>query len=337
MGSWQMPGVGKRHIGLETWTHVGIPPASSRAPANVWTTPLEHEHRDPFAEQGVHRQSNGANFSLMSHSCLALAFPLALALAVVPLAFVPSSTAPTSPSLAAAITTSTASMLAPASPTAEAKPPAPPTHYAVLLFDGFQALDVFGPLDVLNMLSRDHGLRLSIVAARAGSVSTRTASMTQRIGQDVTATHTLATAPRDIEVLLIPGGMGTRLEDLRRPEVAFIRSVFPRLRFLLTVCTGSSLAARAGVLDGREATTNKRAFDRIRAQSPRVHWVRQARWVRDGNVWTSSGISAGIDMMYAFVGAHYGEDVAAAIAWDAEYTRNLDPSDDPFSEPRAML
>ena len=61
--------------------------------------------------------------------------------------------------------------------------------------------------------------------------------------------------------------------------------------------------------------------------------MRHARWVADGKVWTSSGISAGIDMMYAFVAAQYGEDVAAAIASDSEYQRNTDPSNDPFSEP----
>jgi len=59
--------------------------------------------------------------------------------------------------------------------------------------------------------------------------------------------------------------------------------------------------------------------------------VRQARWVSDGNVWTSSGVSAGIDMMYGFVAAEFGEEVAAAVAWDSEYERNTDPSNDPFS------
>lgn len=141
----------------------------------------------------------------------------------------------------------------------------PPSRYAVLLFDGFQALDVFGPLDVLNMLSRTHGLSLAVIAASAAPVSTRTPDMgRQRIGQRVVPTHTLREPPGDVEVLLVPGGRGTRDAAARAAEVAYIRAAFPRLRFLLTVCTGSALAARAGVLDGRRATSNKVSFEWVR-------------------------------------------------------------------------
>ena len=63
----------------------------------------------------------------------------------------------------------------------------------------------------------------------------------------------------------------------------------------MSVCTGSALLARAGVLDGLKATTNKRAFDWVRSQGPRVTWMPRARWVQDGSVFTSSGVSAGMD------------------------------------------
>lgn len=63
-----------------------------------------------------------------------------------------------------------------------------------------------------------------------------------------------------------------------------------------------------------------------------VDWVTKARWVTDGNIWTASGISAGMDMMYAFVSEMYGEDVAAEIAQRSEYVRNTDSTDDPFSD-----
>lgn len=64
---------------------------------------------------------------------------------------------------------------------------------------------------------------------------------------------------------------------------------------------------------------------------PKVNWVHRARWVSDGNVWTSSGISAGIDMTYGFVTEHYGEEIAAEIANRQEYLRNTDPNNDPFA------
>ncbi|KAI1452119.1 class I glutamine amidotransferase-like protein [Annulohypoxylon moriforme] len=212
---------------------------------------------------------------------------------------------------------------------------APPTRFAVALFPGFQALDVFGPLDTLNMLSKETPLSLTILAPSLSPVSTSTATSGHTTGQSVVPTRTYAdalTAGEDIEVLLVPGGFGTR-DPANTAEVEdFVKRAFPKLRYLLTVCTGSALVARTGVLDGRRATSNKRAWEWATSQGPNVNWVTRARWVPDGNIWTSSGISAGIDMMFAFVAEHYGEEIAAALADDAEYVRNTDPENDPFAK-----
>ena len=72
----------------------------------------------------------------------------------------------------------------------------------------------------------------------------------------------------------------------------------------------------------------------VKTQGPHLNWVDKARWVRDGNVWTSSGISAGIDMTYAFVADQYGEDTADAIAKSSEYERNKDSTRDHFASVR---
>lgn len=208
-------------------------------------------------------------------------------------------------------------------------PAAPPTKYAVALFPGFQALDAFGPLDTLNNLSESKPLELSILSSSLEPVST--ALVPGGLGQSVVPTHTFDGAPADIEVLLVPGGYGTQDAAVVQPTVDFLRARFSRLRYLLTVCTGSALAAEAGVLDGRRATSNKIHFRRVMEKGPRVDWVLEARWVADGNVWTASGISAGIDMMYAFVADMYGEDVAQELADMAEYRRNTDASNDPFA------
>ncbi|KAL7939342.1 class I glutamine amidotransferase-like protein [Trichoderma chlorosporum] len=210
----------------------------------------------------------------------------------------------------------------------------PPSKFAIALFTGFQALDVFGPLDALNILSYSNPLELYILSTTLAPVSTIPAKATSpgTIGQSIVATHTYQNAPKDIEVLLVPGGRGTRDLELTQPVVDFIAVTFPNLRFLLTVCTGSSLAARAGVLDGKNATSNKISFEWVMSQGPNVKWVRHARWVVDGNIWTSSGISAGIDMIYAFIADQYGEEAADRVATASEYTRNADPSNDPFSK-----
>ncbi|KAK2594469.1 hypothetical protein QQS21_007815 [Conoideocrella luteorostrata] len=208
----------------------------------------------------------------------------------------------------------------------------PPTHYGVILFPGFQALDVFGSVDILNVLSNTAPVRFSIIAATLDPVSTKVDDPTsQAIGQSVVPTHTFDNPPEDLEVLLVPGGKGTW--ELKSTEriVEFLRVTYPKLRYLLTVCTGSSLAARAGVLDGKRATSNKLRLERVMSVGEKVNWVAKARWVTDGNIWTSSGISAGIDMMYAFVSEVYGSDVAGDIAKKSEYIRNTDANDDPFA------
>ncbi|ORY61748.1 class I glutamine amidotransferase-like protein [Pseudomassariella vexata] len=211
----------------------------------------------------------------------------------------------------------------------------PPTKYGVLLFPGFQALDVFGPLDILNILSKYHRpkpMDLVVVAATLDPVSTTVSDA--EFGQRIVPTHTFDTAPEDIEVLLVPGGMGTREDAIAGPAIAYVKKIFPKLRYLLTVCTGSALVAQAGLLEGKRATTNKTVWKWATAQGPNVDWVLEARWVTDNNIWTSSGISAGIsagiDMMYAFVSAMYGEETAQDIADVSEYRRNTDPTDDPF-------
>ena len=146
----------------------------------------------------------------------------------------------------------------------------PPTKWAVALFPGFQALDVFGPLDALNFTSKRQPLSLSVLHTSLAPVSTLVGETPGRIGQSVVPTHTYETAPEDIEVLLVPGGMGTRdAENVQRVR-EFIKESYPRLRYLLTVCTGSAIAAQAGVLDGKEATSNKRSFAWVGHLPPRI-------------------------------------------------------------------
>ncbi|KAI5925773.1 class I glutamine amidotransferase-like protein [Camillea tinctor] len=210
-------------------------------------------------------------------------------------------------------------------------PPPPPTRYAVALFPGFQALDVFGPVDILNMLSKSRSLELSVLSTTPEPVCTKSGTSSHSIGQQVVPTHTFRDCPDDIEVLLVPGGTGTRDQRSVQAVVDFVRERYPKLRYLLTVCTGSVVVSMAGVLDGRRATSNKRAWDWVTSHGPAVQWVRHARWVTDGNIWTASGISAGIDMMYAFIENQYGEAVATDLAQAAEYVRNTDPNDDPFA------
>ncbi|GKT45026.1 isonitrile hydratase [Colletotrichum spaethianum] len=209
-------------------------------------------------------------------------------------------------------------------------------NFGVVVFPAFQALDVFGPLDALNLLARSYNMNLYTIAETLDPVSTKQntthkpATTTSDFGQRIVPTHTFQTAP-PLDVLIVPGGQGTRYPGIST-AINFIRERFDSLQYLLTVCTGSGVAARAGVLDGRRATTNKLSWEETIALRPEVDWIHKARWVQDGHVWTSSGISAGIDLTFAWIGAVYGKDVAKNIADRMEYTPVEDPSWDPFAD-----
>lgn len=211
----------------------------------------------------------------------------------------------------------------------------PPINYGVLVFPTFQALDAFGPLDALNIISSQFPMNLYIIAATLDPVSTkpRPASTTSNFGQSIVPTHTFATAP-PLDVLIIPGGFGTRADDLD-PLIDYVRNTYPGLKYIFTVCTGAWLAARAGVLDGKRATTNKLAWDGTK-KFETVNWVPHARWVVDGNVWTCSGVSAGIDGMLALIQECYGKKVAESTAITMEYEWHQDSTKDPFAERLGM-
>ena len=193
----------------------------------------------------------------------------------------------------------------------------------VLLFPDFELLDVFGPLEVFgNALVRDH-YRTRTVAAEPGPVAS--GQRTRAV-----ADHGFADCP-PLDVLLVPGGMGTRREVDNTTLLAWLAERAAAAEIVASVCTGAALLARAGVLDGRRATSNKRAFDWVTTMGPRVEWVRAARWVDDGKVVTSSGVSAGIDMSLHLIARTIDEETADALARIMEYTRHRDADDDPFA------
>ncbi|KAF8182682.1 DJ-1/PfpI family protein [Pholiota molesta] len=218
-------------------------------------------------------------------------------------------------------------------------PPRPitetPLSYGVIVYPGYQALDIFGPLDALNSLSLHYPLQLAVISQTLEPVSTKPpgslGNPASDFGQTIIPTHTFETAP-SLDVLIVPGGLGNRDPKNVEGAIAYIEKVYPTLQYLVTVCTGSGLAAQAGVLDGKRATTNKRAWARTTQLRPQVKWEAHARWVVDGNIWTSSGVSAGLDVTFAFMGEVYGEEVATLIANFLEYERHMDATWDPYAD-----
>ncbi len=189
-----------------------------------------------------------------------------------------------------------------------------------LLFPGFELLDVFGPLEMFGALAGDY--RLETVAEHAGPVASSQ-------GPKAIAEIALTDA-KPYDVLLIPGGRGTRREVGNQALIDWLRRHAEASDVVATVCTGAALLARTGLLDGHAATSNKAAFRWVMEQGPGVRWQPHARWVADGKYYTSSGVSAGMDMALALIAKLDGSDKAQQVAAYAEYRWTNDPNDDPF-------
>ena len=156
-----------------------------------------------------------------------------------------------------------------------------------MLFSVFEELDAIGPFEVFGALSElDADWRVVTVAESGGVV-------TGAHGLKVTTDHSFEDCP-PVDVLLVPGGLGTRREVDNPRMIEFVREAGHNASYVTSVCTGAFILHRAGLLSGRRATTHWNSVDRLRALGD-VEVVKQ-RFVHDGNVITAAGVSAGIDM-----------------------------------------
>jgi transcriptional regulator GlxA family with amidase domain len=201
--------------------------------------------------------------------------------------------------------------------------------FGVVLFEGFELLDVFGPLEAFGMLANANGCRVLTTAQAAGEVQSAQ-------GIRAVADFGFADCPR-IDIMLVPGGIGTRREASNHATLEWLRKRAEQAEIVTSVCTGAALLARAGLLDGRRATTNKRAFQWVVEQGPAVKWVKEARWVDDGKFSTSSGVSAGIDMALSVIARIAGDSAAEKIATAMEYEWHRDPAWDPFARVHGLV
>jgi transcriptional regulator GlxA family with amidase domain len=133
-------------------------------------------------------------------------------------------------------------------------------------------------------------------------------------------------------ILLIPGGIGIRYLLKDSNFINKIAELSKTAEYIMTICTGSTLFSKTGLLDGKKATSNKRMFSWTHKETPNVQWIKKARWVRDGNIYTSSGVSAGIDMTLGFISDLFGRDLAKQQSNEIEYNWEENPEHDPFSE-----
>jgi len=202
----------------------------------------------------------------------------------------------------------------------------------VVLYPGFEVLDVFGPVEMF-MSTGPQLMRVIMVAENAGPVAAGPPTKEAGIfsGPEVVAEYGFDNAPQ-FDILMVPGGNGTLKELKNEALLNFLKRQSAKAQMTTSVCSGSALLAKAGLLDGRKATCNKAYFGLLTANGPKVDWQPKARWVEDGNFITSSGVSAGTDMALAIVEKLFGAEIAKRIADGTEYVRNSDPNNDPFAK-----
>lgn len=193
---------------------------------------------------------------------------------------------------------------------------------AALVFPGFETLDYFGPIEMLGGFGKETQIiTVGKSLEPVSSVHGQRIMIDKSIGEK-----------SDYDLLLIPGG-NSALDEAKDEELMqWIREASANAERVMAVCTGTILLAMTGVLDGRKATTNKIDFTSTVPLAPNVDWVKEARWVEDGKFYTSSGVSAGMDMALAVMADLFGAETADRLALTCEYEWHKDAHRDPFAK-----
>jgi transcriptional regulator GlxA family with amidase domain len=186
------------------------------------------------------------------------------------------------------------------------------TRIGMLIFDDAEELDFVGPWEVFTMAAKSRqDLEVLTVAERAGTI--RCAK-----GLRVIPDRTLDAAG-DLDVVLVPGGQGTRREVENPVLIEWLRKQAERCQWTTSVCTGALLICEAGLARGRRVTTHWAFVEQLRQRYPDVQVLTGTRYVRDGQLLTAAGVSAGIDMALWLSGQLWGVESARQTQRAMEY------------------
>ena len=182
-----------------------------------------------------------------------------------------------------------------------------PLTVGILIFDQVEVLDVAGPFEVFAVTRLNKELRQEESSPfRLLLISENMDQVSAIGGLRFTPDVTIDNCPEGLDILIIPGGWGTRNEVKNVNLLKWIADRASKTKLTASVCTGSSLLGKAGLLDGREATTHWRTFDFLRRAAPKAYIREDLRVTMDGSIFTSAGISAGIDMALHIVSYLFG-------------------------------
>jgi transcriptional regulator GlxA family with amidase domain len=194
-----------------------------------------------------------------------------------------------------------------------------PLIVGILIFDDVEILDVAGPFEVFAVTRLNDEQRLQQSSPfKVYLISETNKQITAIGGLRLTPDVTISECP-ELDLLVVPGGWGTRKESKNKILVKWIGNQFTNNRLIASVCTGSSLLGKAGLLDGRDATTHWRAFDFLQESAPKARILKNVRFTLTEPIFTSAGVSAGIDLALRIVSHVFGTEVGQATARQMEY------------------
>ena len=194
-----------------------------------------------------------------------------------------------------------------------------PLIVGILIFDDVEILDVAGPFEVFAVTRLNDQQRLQQSSPfKVYLISETNKQITAIGGLRLTPDVTITECP-ELDLLIIPGGWGTRKESKNKILVNWISNQFTNDRLIASVCTGSSLLGKAGLLDGRDATTHWRAFDFLKESAPKARILKNVRVTLIEPIFTSAGVSAGIDLALRIVSHFFGTEIGQATARYMEY------------------
>lgn len=207
----------------------------------------------------------------------------------------------------------------------------PTRRIGILVYDGVQALDVIGPSDAFTVLPPDPATGRPPYDVVLIGITGRTFTTESGI---VMRAHTTLPAPRlRLDTLIIPGGRGIREPGPQARAAAWINARAPRIRRIASVCTGAYALAASGLLNGRRATTHWRFAADLARQFPQVRVDADPLFIKDGQICTSAGITAGIDLALSLIEDDCGPAAALAVARDLVVFLKRDGGQHQFSEP----
>lgn len=187
-------------------------------------------------------------------------------------------------------------------------------NVAIFIFDNVEVLDFAGPFEVFSVtseLNQYEPFDVYTVAEKPGPITTVN-------GLSVNPRYCFADCPPP-DIVIVPGGIGTRAEANNARVIEWVKGVFGRAELLLSVCSGARILAKSGLLDGLEATTHHEVIENLRKLAPRAIVRENVRFVDNGKVMTSAGISAGIDLSFYVVRKLLGEEAATKTGRYMEY------------------